>query len=199
MERVSRQSKTAALPPSGYGNHPTAIQLIPALYKVLHDIAKRQLLHERSDLTLNATALVHEAYIRLADQTHAHWRNEAHFLATASQTIRRILVDYARAHNRKKRGQGFQRVTLSLIPAPSGSSPVDIVALDDALSRLATESETEARIVELRFFGGLSVMDIAKVLAISDRTVRRHWNFAKAWLFRELGDGENRSNSDAMP
>jgi RNA polymerase sigma factor (TIGR02999 family) len=161
--------------------------LLPFVYGELRAMAARYLRAERGDHTLQPTALVHEAYVRLADQRDVEWRNRAHFLGVAAQAMRRLLVDHARTRGRKKRGSGL-RVPIEEIaePAAACEADVDLIALDAALERLAALSPQQARIVELRYFGGLSLEETAEVLGVSSMTVKRGWAMARAWLHREL-------------
>jgi RNA polymerase sigma-70 factor (ECF subfamily) len=149
---------------------------------------------ERSDHTLQTTALVHEAYLRLADQREVRWKNKEQFMGVAAQLMRRILVDYSRAHGAEKRGKGFEKVFLKEAEAVaiSKGKAADVVALDEALTQLAEFDPQQAHLVELRFFGGLSIEEAAGVLGISRTTVKRNWNVAKAWLARELRRGDQR-------
>jgi RNA polymerase sigma-70 factor (ECF subfamily) len=152
---------------------------------------------ERRGHSLQATALVNEAYLRLIDVQHVNWQNRTHFLAMSARLMRRILVDFARAKNSRKRGDGAVRVTLS-DAAPVTTEPGhDLVALDDALQTLAATDERKSRVVELRFFGGLTVEETASVLKVSEDTVGRDWNVAKAWLLRELRGTGPRKSTDA--
>jgi RNA polymerase sigma factor (TIGR02999 family) len=160
--------------------------LLPLVYGELRRLASRYLRHEPADHTLQPTALVHEAYLRLIDQRRVRWRNRAHFYGIAAQIMRRILVDHARAHGAKKRGAGWERIPLVEDQTPAGASDVDIVALDDALGRLSTFDPQQGRIVELRYFGGLTIDEVAEVEGISAATVVREWTIAKAWLRGEL-------------
>jgi len=163
--------------------------LVPLVYKELRDIARRHLQRERPGHTLQSAALVHEAYLRLLDQRPFDTDNRAHFLAVASRLMRQILVDHARTHGAAKRGAD-RRVELDtslVLPQVRGT---DVVALDDALKDLANLDEQQGRIVELRFFGGLSTEEIADVLGISPSTVKRDWNMAKAWLTRQMKKGK---------
>jgi RNA polymerase sigma factor (TIGR02999 family) len=171
------------------GNQEALNRLIPLVYEELHKLAARQLRRERATHTLQSTALVHEAYLRLIDQRRVEWHDRDHFFAVASQMIRRILVSHAR--NRKAAKRGGVQTTLVLdesIAAPSRRR-VDLEALDDALEALARLNPQQARIVELRFFGGLSIESTANFLQIAPATVKRHWNVAKAWLYREVSRG----------
>jgi RNA polymerase sigma-70 factor (ECF subfamily) len=162
-------------------------QLIPLVYAELHDLAAHYMRGERAEHTLQPTALVHEAYMRLVDQRGATWQNRSHFFGVAAQAMRRILVDHARRKRATKR-EGGQRVTLDAdldIAGPIERS-LDLIALDDALDKLARVEPRYARVVELRFFGGLEVEQVAEAMQISPATVKRDWTFAKAFLQREL-------------
>ncbi len=161
-------------------------RLLPLLYQEIREIAACHMSRERRDHTLQPTALVHEAYLRLVDRKQSSWENRAHFLGAASQVIRRVLVEHARARKRVKRGGGMFLVTLPRELAGGEMADLDLIALDRALERLGKEDPDERAVVELRFFGGMSVPEIAKALNTSTRTVERRWTFAKAWLFREL-------------
>jgi RNA polymerase sigma factor (TIGR02999 family) len=163
-------------------------QLLPAVYRELRRIASRQLRRERADHTLVPTALVHEVYLRLVDQQRVTWQNRAHFFGLTAQLMRRILVDHARARHTEKRGDAAPRVSLDLVAekAYEPARPEDVLAVDIALERLATIDPEQARIVELRFFAGLTVEEIAHVVNRSPRTNKREWRLARAWLFREL-------------
>ena len=160
--------------------------LLPLVYDELRRLASRYLRHERGEHTLQPTALVHEAYLRLIDQRRVRWRNRAHFYGVSAQIMRRILVDHARTHQAEKRGAGWERVPLIDDEMPAGSNAVDIVALDEALGRLATFDPQQERIVELRYFGGLTIDEVAEVVGLSAATVVREWTIAKAWLRAEL-------------
>ena len=161
--------------------------LLPLVYDQLRRIAARELRRERSGHTLAPTALVHELYLRLIDQRRATWQNRAHFFALSAQLMRRVLVDHARTRDAEKRGGSATHITLSDVAA-AGEQPgiVDVLAVDDALQRLAQHDPEQVRIVELRFFAGLSVEETAHVLQRSPRTIKREWRLAKAWLHREL-------------
>lgn len=167
-----------------------AAELLPLVYDELRDLAGRYFRRERPGHTLQATALVHEAYERLADQSRVEWRGRTHFKAVAAVAMRRLLVDHARGRDRAKRGgANRQQVTLSDLPSPAGGSgldPADLLALEDALARLAAEDERAAKGVELRCFGGLAPAEIAEQLGVSERTVRNDWTHARAWLRLEL-------------
>ena len=181
---------TEALVAWGRGEAGAADRLLDLVYPELHRIARRQMRHESGGHTLQPTALVHEAYLKLVDQTRVDWRNRAHFLGVAAQAMRRLLVDHARGRDRDKRGGGATRVELDAageqalaVPAPS----VDLLALDQALERLAALDATQAKLVELRFFGGLAVEEAAEALGISIATAGRDFRSARAFLARELG------------
>lgn len=160
-------------------------EMLPAVYPELRRVAAAYLRRERPGQTLQPTALVNEAYVRLAGQ-HPRFHNRAHFCAIAANAMRQILVERARARHAQKRGGGAPRVTLVEGLAASPESPVDLDALDEALTRLAALDAQQARIVELRFFGGLSVEETAEALGVSTATIKRHWAVARAWLAREL-------------
>ena len=162
-------------------------QLLPLVYDQCRRIADRQLRRERADHTLSPTALVHELYLQLVDQRRATWSNRAQFFGVAAQLMRRILVDYARSRLAQRRRGSAVHVSLEVAAeAPDRSRSAEVLALNDALDRLAELDPEQQRIVELRFFAGLTVEEIAHVLGRSPRTVKREWQLAKAWLFREL-------------
>ena len=163
-------------------------RLVPLIYPELRRIAGRQLRRERPDHTLQPTALVHEVFLQLVDQRHATWENRAQFFAVSAQLMRRILVDHARSRHALKRGGPITKVALDVRAIDVSGDPVaaEVLAVDQALERLAEQDPDQARIVELRFFGGLTVEETAKVMERSARTVKREWRLAKAWLFREL-------------
>ena len=168
----------------GHGDAPD--RLMPLVYEELRKLARNYLQRERSDHTLQATGLVHEAYLRLVDQSSMSWQNRAHFFAVAAQVMRRILVDYARSHRAAKRGGDREKIEFDEALAPSDEKAVDLIALDDALQDLGKFDPRQSRIVELRFFGGLTNEEIGEVLAVSPRTIKREWRLAKAWLRREI-------------
>jgi len=174
------------------GNDKAAAELVVLLYSELRALASRYLRRERSDHTLQTTALVHEAYLRLADQRDVHWKNREQFIGIAARLMRRILVDYSRGHDAKKRGKDFERVFLEEAAGVSKGRAADVVALDEALARLAEFDPQQAHLVELRFFGGLTVDEAAVVLGVSRTTVKRNWNVVKAWLARELRRGNQK-------
>jgi RNA polymerase sigma factor (TIGR02999 family) len=160
--------------------------LLPVIYDELRKLAANYLRRERPDHTLQPTALVHEAYIRLVDQTRVNWQNRAHFFGVAAQIMRRLLVDHARRHNAEKRGQDFQKITLDENIDRAVERSTMLIALDDALHALAEFDEQKARVVELRYFGGLSIEETADVMGVTPTTIKRHWRFAKAWLHGEM-------------
>jgi RNA polymerase sigma factor (TIGR02999 family) len=168
------------------GEQQAAEQVLPLVYEELHRIALRQLRQERENHTLQATAIVHEAYLRLSEQTGFQWPSRAHFFAFAAHLIRRILVDYARSRNRAKRGGQCERVTLADVAELAFERSPDLVALDEALSNLEAVDPRKATVVELRFFAGLTLVETAEQLGVSQETVSREWRRAKAWLYSAL-------------
>jgi RNA polymerase sigma factor (TIGR02999 family) len=166
-------------------------QMLPVVYEELHRLAVHYLRLENTGHTLQPTALVHEAYLRLIDQRRVDWRNRAQFLGVAASLMRRILVNHARDRAAQKRGGGRAQVTLTLVASPSGRPDVDLIALEDALERLARQDARKSRVVELKFFGGLTIEEIAEVLQISGATVEREWAFAKAWLYEAIEGPED--------
>lgn len=182
----SKQEVTRLLVAYGHGDRAALDQLLPMVYSELHDIAARRMRRERADHTLNATALVHEAYLKLMDQKHMSWQNRAHFFAIASRVMRQILINYARKHTAEKRGGGVPDTLLDGKEISVGERAEELLALDEALTRLGEMDERLARVVEYRFFGGLTIEETAAVLEISTMTVKRDWTKAKAWLYREL-------------
>lgn len=169
------------------GDQEALEKLIPLVESELHRLASRYMTREHLGHTLQTTALVNEAYLRLIDQKHVRWKNRAHFFAIAAQLMRRILLDYARAQHRVKRGGGAHKVSLSDVAVLSTTLSAELVSLDDALNRLAQIDERKSKVVELRYFGGLTVDETAEVLKISPLTVMRDWSMARAWLRREMG------------
>jgi RNA polymerase sigma factor (TIGR02999 family) len=174
------------------GNHDALNQLLPVVYAELRRVAARQLRRERPNHTLQPTALVHEAYLRLVDQRQLDWQGRAHFFGVAAQVMRRVLVDHARRRAADKRGQGVPRVPIDEAYEVAASSELPILALDHALDRLQQLDANLARLVELRAFGGLTIEEAAHVLSVSPATVKRDWRTARAWLTREL-DSTTRS------
>jgi len=162
-------------------------RLMPLVYDECHRIASRQMRRERPEHTLEPTALVHELYLRLVDQSRTDWKNRAHFFGIAAQLMRRILVDYARSRNAAKRDATRMLISAeAAVDVPDQGQIADVLAVDAALERLAERDPEQQKIVELRFFAGLTVEEIAHVVGRSPRTVKREWRLAKAWLFREL-------------
>ena len=177
---------TGLLQKWGQGDEAALERLIPLVHGELHRIAKRHIAHERADHSLQATALVNEAYLRLVDAHDVAWHDRAHFLAVSARVMRHILVDHARARRYQKRGGDAQRVTFDEgLPVTSEPGP-DLVALDEALQALAKFDERKSRVIEMRFFGGLTVEETASVLKVSPATVMGDWRLAKAWLKREM-------------
>lgn len=170
----------------GNGDQSAFDRLVPLVHQELRVLAQRYMRRERSDHTLQATALVNEAYIRLIDVNRIQWQNRAHFLAVAAQTMRRILVEFARHRRRQKRGGDAAHMALDSVEDLAPQECADLIALSDALTALATFDSRMGQVVELRFFGGLSVQETADVLSVSPETVIRDWKTAKAWLLREL-------------
>jgi len=177
---------TAMLRDWSNGDQQAQDQLFRAVYKELHGQAAGYLRHERPGLSLQTTDLIHEAYLRLIDQQHVEWHDRLHFFAIAAQVMRRVLVDHARSRHAAKRGGSDIRLPLAeamvVLPGPD----LDFVALDEALSKLAEIDPQQIQVVELRFFSGLSVAETATVMSVSERTIKRDWHVAKAWLRREL-------------
>ena len=171
------------------GNRQAADSLIALVYDELRRIAANYLRRERSEHTLQPTALVNEAYLKLIDISNVSWQDRAHFFAVASNVMRQILVDHARARQTEKRGGDAQTIALDEAISFARQPEIDLLALDDALARLAGLDERQARIVEMRFFGGLSIEETAEVIGASPRTVKRDWAFAKAWLHKQLKNG----------
>jgi RNA polymerase sigma factor (TIGR02999 family) len=182
----AREDVTRMLVDWSGGDREAPARLMPLVYEELRGLARQYLQRERPDHTLQATGLVHEAYLRLVDQSTTTWQNRAHFFGVAAQIMRRILVDYARSHRTEKRGGGWDKLAFDEALAPSAERSIDLVALDDALKDLLALDPRQSQIVELRFFGGLTNEEIGEVLEISPRTVKREWRMAKAWLRREI-------------
>jgi RNA polymerase sigma factor (TIGR02999 family) len=189
MEQSLKKSKeiTRMLQEWSGGSQEALDALLPLVYAELHRQASRYLRRERAGHTLQTTALIHEAYLKLIDQREVNWQNRAHFFGIAAQAMRRILVDYARGRHRAKRGGIGEDLPLEEAAlVVSGERNIDLVALDEALTRLAEFDKRQARIVELRYFSGLSIEETAEVLRISPATVKSDWNVAKAWLRHEI-------------
>jgi RNA polymerase sigma-70 factor (ECF subfamily) len=168
------------------GNQTALDKLYPLVYDELHKMANRYMKRERKDHTLQTTALINEAYVRLVDQKNVHWENRAHFFAISAQIMRRILIDHARRHHYAKRGGGAQKVSLDETAMVASDPASNMLLLDEALNRLAEMDPRRGQVVELRYFGGLNNEEIAGVLKISENTVTRDWNMARAWLYQEL-------------
>ncbi|HEY3663700.1 MAG TPA: sigma-70 family RNA polymerase sigma factor [Chthoniobacterales bacterium] len=187
----ARENVTRMLIDWGKGDPDAPARLMPFVYEELRQLARQYLQRERSDHTLQATGLVHEAYLRLVDQSTTTWQNRAHFFGVAAQVMRRVLVDYARAHRAEKRSGGWDKLAFDEALTPALERGVDLIALDDALKDLLAIDPRQSQIVELRFFGGLTNEEIGEVLDVSPSTVKREWRLAKAWLRREIVTGEN--------
>jgi RNA polymerase sigma-70 factor, ECF subfamily len=164
-------------------------QLTPRVYRTLRRIAGYQIKQERAGHSMQATALVHEAYLELIDVTNVNWQHRAHFFAVSAQIMRHILLDHARRRLAAKRGGAAEQINLDELPDISGDRARELIALEDALATLAQNDQRKARVVELRFFGGLSVEETAAVLAVAPETVMRDWKFARSWLHAELSNG----------
>ncbi len=190
MNTLSPKEITGLLIAWSNGDRSALDRLAPLVHAELYRLARRYMSQESPDHTLQATALVNEAYLRLIDWKNVRWQNRAHFFGVSAGLMRRILVDYARSRKYQKRGGGAVQVSLDEAAIISKERAADFVALDDALKSLAEIDERKSRIVELRFFGGLSVEETAEVLKISPRTVLREWSLAQAWLYRELKHGK---------
>jgi RNA polymerase sigma factor (TIGR02999 family) len=174
----------------GAGRREALERLLPVVYGELRRLASAQMRHERADHTLQTTALVHEAYLRMLGAQNPPWNDRAHFFRAAAEAMRRILIEHARKHRRIKRGGDRVRVSLSDLKSGVPEDSDTILALDDALGRLEEQDPRAADVVRLRFFAGLSVEETAKALEVSERTVKREWSFARAWLFDALGGAD---------
>lgn len=183
---MSEGNVTQILMQASHGDQRAADLLLPIVYDQLRALAGSFLRQERAGHTLQTTALVHEAYLKLVDQTQAQYHSRAHFYAVAAQAMRRILVNHARDAKRLKRGGGQKRVDLDLAPGVLDEAPVDFDALDQSLHRLAQLDDRKARTVEMRFFAGMSIEDTASALNVAPATVKRDWDFARAWLHRDM-------------
>lgn len=183
---MSEPDITALLHAASRGQPQAMEQLFAAVYDRLRALARRHLQAERPDHTLGPTGLVHEAFLKLVDTRSVTWEGQAHFFRVAAQAMRRILVDHARRRRAAKRGRGFEVSLPPDLPAPGASAFDEILAVDDALSRLGTQDERAARLVELRYFGGMSVEECARVLEVSTATAKRDWAFARGWLQQAL-------------
>ncbi|HEY0429457.1 MAG TPA: sigma-70 family RNA polymerase sigma factor [Pyrinomonadaceae bacterium] len=186
MPQKSDKNFTQILKDAQAGNRQSLDDFLPLVYEELRRIAAHKLGSERKNHTLQATALVHEAYLRLIEQHSVNWQNRAHFFAIASEMMRRILVNHAESHNAKKRGDGKTMISLDDAGDLAAESEVDLIFLDRALKELAEFDPDAAKIVELKFFGGLTNEEAAEVLGVSDSTVKREWRMARAWLTTKL-------------
>lgn len=187
---ISSPKVTQLLVAWGRGDDAAREELIPLVYDELHRLAHRYMRKERPGITLQTSALVNEAYLRLVDQKSVQWQNRAHFFGIAAQMMRRILVDYARGRGNQKRGGDLQRITFNEAVIVSHDRAAEVVALDEALTGLAKVDARKSQLVELRFFAGLSIEEAAEVLGVSPGTVMRDWTLAKAWLRREMSSSE---------
>jgi RNA polymerase sigma factor (TIGR02999 family) len=186
MAQPSAQEITRLLLAWGQGDQTALERLMPLVYEELRRLARRHMNRQRAGHTLQTTALVNEAYLRLIDSSQVQWQNRAHFFAVSAHLMRRILIDFARSRMSLKRGAEARQITLDDALEVSSERGADLIALDDALNTLAGMNPRQSQIVELRYFGGLSEEEIAEALKISPRTVRRDWSLARAWLYREL-------------
>ena len=186
MTTLSQTGVTELLADWSKGDQEALNKLIPLVYDELHKLASRYLRRERPDHTLQTTAVVHEAYLKLVNQRDANFENRLHFFAVAAQIMRRILVDYARRHHASKRGGDLYKLSLDEALVTSEEKGADLLALDEALERLAAIDERQSRVVELRVFAGLTLEEAAQALNLSPSTVRREWSMAKAWLHKEI-------------
>ncbi|HKC24165.1 MAG TPA: sigma-70 family RNA polymerase sigma factor [Thermoanaerobaculia bacterium] len=186
MARAPQQEVTELLLAWGRGDETALARLTPLVHDELRRIARRYMAGERADHTLQTSALVNEAYLRLLDLPRVDVKNRAHFFGLAAQLMRRVLVDYARARRSKKRGAGIAVLSLDDVAPVAASRSPDLIALDDALEGLAAQDARKARVVEMRFFGGMSVDETAEALRVSPDTVHRDWRLAKAWLLHEM-------------
>jgi len=193
--RPSPGAGTPALAKAGAGGQATCDELFPLVYAELRRIAAREMRREKPGRTLQTTALVHEAYLRLLKDASLSFENRAHFLGIAARAMREILIEHARARSARKRGGGAVRLTVDDLVAPAPAPSIDVLALDEALQRLTRLDERHARVVELRYFGGLSVEETASALGVSPATVKRAWTLARAWLFREMTGSGSRAGS----
>jgi len=187
---ISQTGVTDLLVHWSEGDQEALNKLIPLVYDELHKLASRYLRRERRDHTLQTTAVVHEAYLKLVNQRDANFENRLHFFAVAAQIMRRILVDYARRHHASKRGGDLYKLSLDEALVTSEEKGADLLALDEALERLAAIDPRQSRVVELRIFAGLTLEETAQALNISPSTVRREWSMAKAWLHRQIKNND---------
>jgi RNA polymerase sigma-70 factor, ECF subfamily len=187
---ASPQTVTQLLANWSQGDAAALVELTPLIYEDLRHLAQRYMNGERPDHTLQTTALVNEAYLRLADQAKPNWQNRAHFFAMAARAMRQILVNYAKSYRSQKRGGGALKIELDEAALVSPEQSQEIIELHEALQRLAALDSRKAEVVEQKYFGGLSYDEIAEVLKVSQATVRRDWEFARAWLYKELHNPE---------
>jgi len=185
-ETLQKAETTRILRDLSGGNRNALDQLMPIVYRELRRLASHYLRNERPDHTLQATALVHEVFLRLIDQTSVHWQDRAHFIGISAHLMREILINHAIAHKRLKRGGGQYKVSIDQAIAWQNEADVDLIVLNDALNELAGIDPRQSEIVELRFFGGLSVEETAEALNLSTATVKREWRLAKAWLYSRI-------------
>jgi RNA polymerase sigma factor (TIGR02999 family) len=186
-ETASQKAITQLLIEWGKGDREAMEKMLPLVYAELRRIAANRLRAERPGHTLQPTALVHEAYLRLVEQQRVNWKNRAQFFGIAAEMMRRILINHALSKKADKRGGKAVKVSLSEVDRAAAQEESNLLALDEALKKLATFDERRSRIVELKFFGGLSIEEIAEVLGVSDATVVREWSLARSWLYREIG------------
>jgi RNA polymerase sigma factor (TIGR02999 family) len=191
MAAPSSSDVTGLLRAWGQGDENALQKLMPLVYDQLHAAARRHMAGERAGHTLQTTALIHETYLRLVDVRRVKWQDRAHFLAVCAQLMRRILIDFARSRGYQKRGGAANHVNFDEALVVTAQADFNLVALDDALNRLAKIDERKSKVVELRFFGGLDVKETAEVMKLSADTVMRDWKMAKVWLLRELRGGAN--------
>lgn len=194
MSSVSSREVTGLLQAWGRGDEQALQKLMPLVYEQLHAAARRHMVRERPGHTLQTTALIHETYLRLVDIRQVNWQNRAHFLAICAQLMRRILIDFARSRGYQKRGGAVPHVNFDEAVLVTAQPDFDLVALNEALNRLAQVDERKSKVVELRFFGGLNVNETAEVMKVSPDTVMRDWKLAKVWLLRELRGGARRGD-----
>jgi RNA polymerase sigma factor (TIGR02999 family) len=185
--QAAHEQVTRVLQEVGAGRTEASQQLLPLVYEELLVIARQRLRDERAHHTLNATALVHEAYMRLVGDDAAAWENRAHFFGAAARAMRQVLIDYARRRGRAKRGGDQARIPLNVVDLAVEAPVEDVLAVDRAVEKLAAKDPRMAEVVQLRFYAGLSVEETAAALGMSERTVRREWSLARAWMMRELG------------
>ena len=188
MKSPARHQITELLAEWREGNQSALDELYPLVYDELHRLARRYMSRERKDHTLQTTALINEAYVRMVDQKNVNWANRSHFFAISAQIMRRILIDHARRHAYAKRGGGAHQVSLEEVAAIAPEQGRELVLLDEALKTLAERDPRRCQVVELRYFGGLNNEEIAGVLHVSENTVTRDWNMARAWLYQQLSE-----------